>query len=139
MVLVSLASGRRLIGTSVHNGRPQAAAHLGPRAVSGGAVGLGGGDGVLPAGERPSGAAVGTAGPPVGVGDLLDEVALRVGRTVARAFPRIGHVNSTFLKRTPANAPPRWTTGTGRWVASATVTVPPPAAVKTRPEPVTVI
>ena len=112
-----------------------------PRGASGGAVGLGGDDGLLAAGERPRGPAVGAARPPVAVGGLLDEVALRVGRAVARAFERVGHVNTTFLKRTPADALPRWTTGTGRWVASATVRVSPrwSARVKTRPEPVTVI
>jgi hypothetical protein len=33
---------------------------------------------------------------------------------VARAFVWVGHVNTRFLKRTPANTLPRWTTGTGR-------------------------
>jgi glycine/D-amino acid oxidase-like deaminating enzyme len=112
-----------------------------PPAASGGAVRLGGGDGLLAAGERPCGAAVGTARPPVAVGGLLDEVAVRVGRPVTRAFERVGHANTRFLKRTPADALPRWTTGTGRWVASATVRVSPTvsARVKTRLEPVTVI
>src|SRR3712207_1699777 len=108
---------------------------------SGVAVGLGGDDCVLAGGERPCRAAVGTAGPPVALADLLDEVALRVGGPVARALPWVGHASTTSLKRTPANAPPRWTTGTGRWAASATVTVTlsSPARAKRRPEPVTVI
>ena len=112
-----------------------------PGGGSGGAVCRCGGDGFLTAGKRPCGAAVGAARPPVAIGGLLDAVAVRVGRAVTRAFGRVGHVNTTFLKRTPASTLPRWTTGTGRWAASATVRVWVLVSVRVKrsPEPVTVI
>src|SRR3712207_7873516 len=62
-------------------------------------VGLGGDDGFGAGRKRLRGAAVGTARPPVALGGLLDEVTLRVGGAVARAFTWVVHANTRFLKR----------------------------------------
>jgi hypothetical protein len=61
-------------------------AHTRPVGASGGLVHLGGDDGFLATGKRPRGAAVSAARPPVALRRLLDEVAIRVGGAVARAF-----------------------------------------------------